>query len=223
MAARIAHEINNPLAGIASCFQLVRQAVPEGHKYTRFADMIEREIDRIGRIVGQMHDLSRPSTNQCEELHVAVAIGEVVTMLDPKLRQHEVSVQVHADGVEGASGAYHPVVRVPVGSVQQVLYNVIANGIEASPPGGLLKIRTACAEKSVKITVDDQGPGIPAAVKSRVFEPFFTTKDGPGNEGLGLGLAISKSIIDSLGGRLVIGQSSDGGASVLIQIPVRPA
>lgn len=212
MAARIAHEISNPLAGITNCFRLVREAVPEGHPNWKFISLIESELERIDGMVRQMYELHRPSPQRWEEFNVAEAIHRVVVMLEPLSRQYEVAV-------ETAVAADCPDLRLPRGTLAQVLYNLLANAIEASPPKHSVKVEAAASHGQLRISVADRGPGVPERVRARIFEPFFTTKHDAASGGLGLGLSISRQILDSLGGSIGLADGPDGGAVFEVVLP----
>jgi len=213
LAARVAHEINNPLAGIANCFRLVKAAVPPDHRHYKFTEIIEKEIDRIGRIVRQMFQVHRPDQETVRDVRVAETIGEVVAILEPNCRERRVRVETHADPAEMT-------IKIPEGSLRQILYNLLANAIEASPPDGVVRVAASAAEAddTIQITVADQGGGIPQAVQDRIFEPFFTTKESDTSGGLGLGLPISKGIVDSLRGSLDF-QTEPGGTTFRLVLP----
>lgn len=219
MAAHVAHEINNPLAGIVNCFQLVKQAIPEDHEYYQYARMIEEEIERIRRIVRQLYEHWRPQKEEIQEVDVENAVEEVVTMLGPVRREHEVAVEIHADSSAEPGQYGRRKACVPAGALRQVIYNVVANAIEASPKHAVVKIHIVYAENPIRIDVVDQGPGIPGELIERIFEPFFTTKRPQANQGLGLGLAISKRIIESAGGSLRLDRNTSSGARFSIGVP----
>jgi hypothetical protein len=210
----VAHEINNPLAGIMNSFQLVKAAVPEGHRHYRFAEIIEREIERIGRIVRQMFQLHRLDQETIRDVRVVDTLNDVAAILEPNCRERRVRVETRADPPD-------IVVKVPEGSLRQVLYNLAVNAIEASPPGGVVRMAASGAETEgeVRITVTDQGEGIPAQVQDRVFEPFFTTKEGGASVGLGLGLSISKGIVDSIQGTLDFEHQPGRGTTFRVVLP----
>jgi signal transduction histidine kinase len=213
MAARIAHEINNPLAGIKNSFTLVEDAIPADHPFAHYVPRIRREIDRIANIVRQMFDLYRPEQETPREFDVVAAVQDVVDLLQLNCRQN--GIVVHSDVPST------PVrVRLPRNSLFQVLFNVIQNAIEASPAGGTVTVALADGNERLEFAVSDQGPGIPSEIGNRVFEPFFTTKEsGQGGSGLGLGLSISREMLESLGGTLVY-DSTGSGTTFRISIPI---
>ncbi len=105
------------------------------------------------------------------------------------------------------------VASLPEGSLRQVLFNIFQNAIEASPRGGLIKIAATFTEDGLSISVADHGSGIPDGVGSQVFEPFFTSKGHLPGGGLGLGLSVSKSLVEGMGGSLDF-ESRDGQGTV---------
>lgn len=213
MAARIAHEINNPLAGIKNSFILVKKAVPTNHPRYEFVELIEREIDRIAEIVRQMYDLHRPRQDVERETFVADTIQDVVAMLQPLCKRYQVLI-----GVEMSEPRL--VASLPEGSLRQVLYNLLDNAIEASPCGGLVKIAVWQAENTLCVSVADQGAGIPLELRSRVFEPFFTTKDRNASSGLGLGLSICKGIVEALHGSIDFHSETGQGSTFCVKLPL---
>jgi hypothetical protein len=214
MAARIAHEINNPLAGIKSAFHLIRDAVPKDHPDRDMVERIEREINRITRVVRQMYELHSTQVQTSREISVGEAIGDVLAMLEPLCREHEVAVEM---------GPLPSELRVwaPEGSLQQVLYNLTVNAIQASPRGGIVNIATHGVDKdTVRISIRDQGHGIAAELKDRVFEPFFSTgANDATKQRLGLGLSIVKSIVSSVGGRIEFESSIGEGTCFHVYLP----
>src|SRR5262249_5137924 len=159
----IAHEINNPLAGIKNSFLLVKDAIPRNHDYFSYVARIESEIDRIARIVRQMFDLYRPDHVILRESALGDTIRDVVALLSTTAPASRVKLQVDTERVGGP-------VRLPEDSVRQVLYNVIVNAIEASPPGGTVGVTAALNDDGVEVLVSDQGSGIPAGLKSQIYE-----------------------------------------------------
>ena len=129
MAAQVAHEINNPLAGIKNSFRLIKDAVPANHPDFDMVERIEREIDRIAHIVRQMYELYSPRSKQPRNIPVGEAIGDMQAMLEPLCRKQHVTIET---GPVPAKVA----VWAPEGSLQQILYNLTVNAIQAFPPEG---------------------------------------------------------------------------------------
>jgi len=216
IAAQIAHEINNPLAGIKNSFRLIKDAVPADHPDHDMVRRIDREIDRIAHVVRQMYKLNSPRAKTPTDIPVGETIHDVLLMLEPLGREHEVTI-------EFAPLSEELVVRAPEGSLQQVLYNLTVNAIQASPRSGVVNIDAQPTDNNyVRISIRDQGPGIRAEVQHRVFEPFFSVDVGNGSkEGIGLGLSIVKSIVESAGGRIEFESKLGEGTSFHAYFPSR--
>jgi signal transduction histidine kinase len=133
--------------------------------------------------------------------------------LEPVFRQFGVTVATQVDDAPLCA-------RLPESAIRQVLINLLTNAAEASPRGGLVEIQAGVSEGRLEIAVLDQGPGIPEEIYGRIFEPFFSTKHTKGTGGLGLGLTICKSIVETLHGNLGF-QSQPGRGSVFhVVLPV---
>lgn len=213
LAARIAHEINNPLAGIRNSFLLIEDAIPRHHPYFSYLVRIEKEIDRIARIVRRMFDLYRPEQVQRQSIELDETIRDVVALLDSIAAAREVRLTVEPIGTAGK-------LPLPEDSIRQVLYNVVVNAIEASPRGGTVRIQSARLPESVEISVADDGPGISSELQSQIYEPFFTTKEQTNTGGLGLGLPISRGIIEALQGTLQFESQQPQGTVFRFTIPL---
>jgi hypothetical protein len=210
MAARIAHEINNPLAGIKNSFLLVKRAIPEDHPYYGYVGRIEREIDRIAQIVRQMFILYR-SEQTGKEFPIDKTLYDVIALLEADWRKNNLTVKVDTKPV---------IMEMPESSLRQVLFNILMNAVDASPEGGIIKIITEVNDGVLTLSVSDQGSGIPFETRSQIFKPFFTTKGGSQN-GLGLGLSISKGIVEELGGRINFESKTGKGTVFRISLPIR--
>jgi two-component system sporulation sensor kinase C len=210
LAARIAHEINNPLAGIKGAFMLIKDALPREHEYHHYIDRIQKDINRIARIVRQMFELYRPPDEDQEEWALDQMIQDVTLLLKDECREREVSFQFDLPPLQ---------VRLPAGPVRQVLFNTIKNAVEASPLQGVVHIAVGKKEEKVFVRVRDQGPGIAEEIRPHIFKPFYTTKRGK-RAGLGLGLSISKDIVEFLGGSIHFQNQAGGG--VLCRIVFSP-
>ena len=133
MAAQMAHEINNPLAGIKNAFRLLRDAIPAGHPHFRYVGLIDKEIDRIARIVHETLDLYRPHPHPARRLQVDRAVQEIASLLETP--SSAAGVNLVLERPEAPVEAC-----LPEGPLHQVLFNLIENALEASPSGGRVSI-----------------------------------------------------------------------------------
>jgi PAS domain S-box-containing protein len=219
MAAIVAHEINNPLAGIKNSFRLIKNAVPADHPDQDMVGRIEREIDRIAQIVRQMYQIYSPRTEELIDISVGEIVRNVVELLDPLFREHDVGAEVEDIPRELTVRAYE-------GSLQQVMFNLLANAVQASPRAAVVRVTAGPADSvgqdHVRISICDRGPGIPAEIRAKMFEPFVTADAGSApNHGLGLGLAIVKNIVESLRGRITVEGAPGDGTCFHVDLPAK--
>jgi PAS domain S-box-containing protein len=197
LAAGVAHEINNPLAGMRNAFELIRSGLSPEHEHYDLLELIDREIERISGITHQMYQLYRRSTQEPSEFAIDQIVGEVAYLLENVAEKR---------GVKLASKPPSSSVNVllPEGEVKQVLYNILRNAIQASPPGEDVAVEISSADREVSVHVVDRGQGIQPEILSRIFDPFFSTKHGDTQSGMGLGLSVSRSLIEAMGGRIEV-------------------
>ena len=213
MAATVAHEINNPLSAIKGGFLLIKDSIPEDNKYYDYVGMIEKEIDRIARIVKQMFNLSRPYQGKISEFNAISVIRDVITMLDKIGSEQCVTITFsgHEDMLK---------VTISEDHFRQLLYNIIKNGIEASSEGGSVEVRAKSMDSRLNVIVSDLGEGMSDDVRSKIFDPFFTTKSKYSDSGLGLGLATTKVIAEAMGGSLDCISEKDKGTAFTLDLPI---
>lgn len=219
VAAGLAHEIGNPLTGIASVAQNLREDVTVPDAVDRLDLIVEqtRRIDRIVRtLVGFAHGgsmgLFESSSGSVAALRVTDVVHEVLTLT--RLGRPKRAVEFVAD---------IPADLHILGDRQrlcQVLVNLCANACDASRDGSTVEIRARADGTNVLVAVTDRGCGMPAAVLARALEPFFTTK--PVGEGTGLGLSLAYGIIGDLGGTLVLQSEVGTGTTVTVGLPGVP-
>jgi PAS domain S-box-containing protein len=218
-ASSLAHELNQPLSAIGSyvraCTLMLER--PEEHRVRLAQTMstVVAEVNRAGEVVRRLREFFRSGTSRLERVPVAALIESGVRPLDQRLTRHGIVLAVELEpGL--------PEVTVDRLQIETVLHNLVANAVDAivaaAAPERNVGIRAARADAAVRITVADSGPGLPAGLTEQAFRPFATTKPA----GMGLGLAISRSIVENHGGRLVV-ERTERGAAFSFTLPVDPA
>jgi len=215
LAAGVAHEINNPLAGIRNAFELIRSGLTPEHRHYELLDLVDREIDRVSGIVHQMYQLYRRHPQPTAEFALERTVGEVAYLLDKVATENRV-VLTYEPRVETI------VVQLAEGEVKQILFNLISNAIQASPAGGEVVLRLTADEHEAAVEVRDSGPGIPDDLLPHIFDPFFSTKHNQEKAGMGLGLAVSRSLIDAMGGRIEVSSRQGAGCVFSAVFPRHP-
>jgi PAS domain S-box-containing protein len=213
MAARIAHEINNPLDGIQAAFRLVSRAVPAEHRHHHYVGKIEKEIERISRIMRQMLELHKPQVEAPKAFRPDVTIAEVIALLKPQFLERHIQFNLDLERAREN-------ITLPENMLRQILYNVLLNALEASRPEGHVLVSAQTRETSLEITVADHGEGISEENKARIFEPFFTTKSNSSTGGLGLGLSICKNLVEAMNGTITFDSKPGEGTICRIVVPL---
>ncbi len=216
LAASIAHEINNPLAAITNVLYLISTAedLAAVRKYNTIA---QEELRRVSDIANQTLRFYR-SPQAPEQVDVAEVLDSALALFRSKLRTQ--GINISRDYAPGLT------LTVSIGELRQVLVNLIANAIDAMPEGGYIHLRAMSAHHPVRrlpgirITVADDGKGIPCEAQPRLFEPFFTTK---GTSGTGLGLWLTRDILERAGGYIRCrNHRSPHGAVFSMWLPLTP-
>jgi two-component system, sporulation sensor kinase C len=216
LAARVAHEINNPLAGIQNAFLLVRGAIPVDHPHFRFVGAIEREIARIAAVTRQLYETYRPDQAMGSSSSVILAISDAVIFLDQVNRARQ--VRIVTDVARAPS-----LVPVPDALLRQTLYNLVQNALDATPSGGTITVTALLDASSCVIRVTDEGPGVPDALRDRIFDPFFSTKDrSVKTGGMGIGLSLVRQSVLAVGGEIVVQNLVDRGTMFEVRFPMTP-
>jgi signal transduction histidine kinase len=205
LAAGVAHEVNNPLAGIRNAFELIKADLSPEHKHFELLELIDREIERISAIVHQMYQLYRREPQPAHEFEIKRTVAEVTTLLGGVARKQRVELKT-----ESTAGSFP--VLLPESEVKQILYNLIRNAIQASPTNETVTICIESIGSEAHVTVVDRGAGIATEILPNIFDPFFTTKGGESNGGMGLGLSVSQSLVEAMGGSIVVDSSIGNGS-----------
>lgn len=213
LAAGVAHEIGNPLASIAAQLRMNRE-VTEPERVKRTFGIVEREVNRVA---GLLRELVMFARRKRDELTL-VQVNEVVEDVSRLLVHNPGAQNVR---IEKRLGAGLPGVFAKEDHLVQVLLNLGLNALDAMAGSGTLVLETSFDEHFVTCRVRDTGPGIPGDVLPRLFEAFFTTKDA--GRGTGLGLFVSKDIVDRLGGKLEIERTTTEGTVFAVKLPIRTA
>ncbi|MCJ1883898.1 PAS domain S-box protein [Pseudomonas sp. LA21] len=218
LAAGVAHEIGNPITGIACLAQNLREEREGDSELTEISGQILEQTKRVSRIVQSLMSFAHAGGKQvaAEPVCLADVAQEAIGLLS--LNKRSVDVQFFnlcdpAHWVEGDSQR-----------LAQVLINLLSNARDASPPNGAIRVRTEASEQTIDLIVEDEGSGIPKSIIERLFEPFFTTKD-PG-KGTGLGLALVYSIVEEHYGQITIDSPADPerecGTRISVTLPRHP-
>ena len=209
MAAVVAHEVKNPLAGIKGAVQVLMSRRPAGDPETTVMREIVARIDALDDLIQDLMTYARPRPPRLSAVNLRQLIDEAVTMLrrDP----FGSALHVHTEGDAGEAIVDPDLIRATV-------LNLLLNAAQAMNGKGDVQIVTATHNGNWTIAVHDNGPGIPTDIREQVLEPFFTTKARGG----GLGLPIAKRVAELHGGTLTLAFPAAGGTVVRLEAPTRP-
>jgi signal transduction histidine kinase len=221
MAAAIAHEVKNPLAGIEVMAGLLRRKIPEAKDTQALLADIINEAKMANAIVQEVLDFVRPIRLQVERTSVSDAVHASTQVTDTKAMRGETMLTV-------AVPADLPHIQADQHQLTQLLTNLLTNAYEALGGRGHVTIGASLVQlpgvassdeeprDAVLIEIADDGPGMPKEVAEKIFDPFFTTKA----QGSGLGLAIVRKIVDAHDGRIDLRTTVNGGTSIRVTLPV---
>ncbi len=212
LAARVAHELNNPLDGILRYTNLAIRCAREGGdpRIGQYLEKAKSGILRMGEIIATLLEFSRSAPCPFEQATINNIVEDAISAMEGRAGDGKVTF------VCNFQQADLPVVRGS--NIFQVFCNLIKNAIDAMPEGGTLTITTAVVGPEVVVRFEDTGVGLPDDVE-KLFEPFFTTK-APG-KGTGLGLAVCRELMEKLGGTITAERREPHGAAFLVRLPVR--
>ncbi len=208
LAAGVGHELRNPLTSVK---MLVQSALEHSAPQLSQDDLevIEAEIRRMERSLQTFLNFARPPKLERRPLQLETVIGTVLGLTRGRAEKQHVTTRV-----EQNSGPI--LLAADAGQLQQVFVNLVLNALDAMPNGGTLTIRTRSAEEMIEVEVADTGKGIGEEMLPRLFEPFASNKD----TGLGLGLVISRRIVEDHGGMIDVATHSGRGATFIVHLPL---
>jgi signal transduction histidine kinase len=218
LAAGVAHEIGNPIAAILGMLDLVKDPDISEEDRRDLLSRTQRETERISGIVKDLLDFARPekSADASTSLRMSIStvdrvVKDVLSLVTAQKTWKGISVQTDITPAL--------VVTLPEARLQQVLLNLLINASHAlgSENEPKIVIRAAKEDGHVKITVEDNGKGVPEHARAQIFEPFFTTKDV--GEGTGLGLSVCRGLVEAVGGEITLDATYDKGARFCITLP----
>jgi signal transduction histidine kinase len=211
LAAGIAHEVRNPLEAIKGAAQVIENAKSEAdiRKFTR---IIQEEVTGLDRFLTGFLQLARPAPLQLGPVAANALAQEVLLLLEPVVSGDAVTIRADmADALPSVQADGH--------QIKQVLLNLCLNSIQAMPDGGTLTLGTRVAtvdgQPGVELRVEDTGSGVSEDIRHQLFEPFTTTKA----EGSGLGLAVSRGIIERHQGRIWLTTEPGRGTAFFVWLP----
>ena len=222
MAAAIAHEVKNPLAGIEVMAGVLKRQLPESEDAQTILSDIIKEAKMANAIVVEVLDFVRPIRLQVERVSLADVVRDAVSMAESHVPRGQVRLSLELpEDLSPIQGDPH--------QLRQIFTNLLSNAFEALGGAGTVRLsaeQLATDEESaaadvpavpmIQVEVTDDGPGIPADVIDRIFSPFFTTKP----QGSGLGLAIVRKIVDAHDGRIDVSAPASGGTRFRVTLPV---
>ncbi|MFQ5514969.1 MAG: ATP-binding protein [Myxococcota bacterium] len=208
LAAGVAHEIGNPLAAIDSQLQLARR---DPSRTQETLDIVQNQVGRLGRMLRELIGFASRRQDDISLVSVNQVIEDVMRLLqhDPRARTVRFIPQL---------ARRLPGIRTKADQLMQVLLNLGINALDAMSDGGTLVFETAMGDTEVIVRISDTGPGISKDAQLHLFEPFFTTK-APGR-GTGLGLFVSKGIVDGMGGELNLEDTGEAGSTFVVHLPI---
>ena len=208
LAAGLAHEIRNPLGSIAASIELLRTGGTLSVEDRELCSIVERETARLNDLVGDMLDLSRPRAPSKGLVDVAVTAADVVVLASRSGRGAD--VRVRYEGPESA------LIFADAAQIRQVVWNLVRNAIQASTAGDEVLVRVSSGEGERVLEVRDRGQGISPEARERLFDAFFTTR----SQGMGIGLAVVKRILDDHGFGIEVESVAEQGTVFRVRMPV---
>jgi signal transduction histidine kinase len=207
LAAGIAHEVGNPLAGISSLIQMIRRKDPNPYTNEKLA-LAECQLGRIQRTIREVVDFSRPASTARSRVRPVEVVEEALGIAKyyQRTKERAITTEVPPD---------LPPVRGIRDHLTQVVLNLVLNAIDATGRGGRIHLEGHEEGHSIVLSVEDDGRGVAIDDRARLFQPYFTTKPS----GTGLGLFVSRQIVEEMGGQLTFRSEPGRGATFLIRLP----
>ena len=212
LASGVSHEIRNPLSSIKGFATYFKERYQNNPEDLHIAKLMIQEVDRLNRVVGQLHEFARPITITPKPVPIQKFIADTLKLVERQAAEAAINIQTRFD---------LPIDKIDIDPdrMNQVLLNLYLNAMEAMPDGGELRVALAAAsdQSSLELKVSDTGTGIGQEDLANIFDPYFTTK----TSGTGLGLAIVHNIIEAHNGQIKVESQTDQGTTVTIFLPIK--
>jgi signal transduction histidine kinase len=209
MAAKISHEIRNPLGIIKSSAALLKKKMVHLDPKNTVPDIIVEETDRLNDIITDFFNYAKPRSLNLMPCQVEEVLKKNLTFLAMPVEEQGYRIKArYSEDI--------PEIMADTDMLYQAFLNILINAMQAMPNGGDILIEALSVNRTIQITFEDNGEGVPEGILEKIWEPFFTTKD----KGTGLGLGIVKNIIESHGGHIQVENRLAGGARVIIVLPI---
>ncbi len=211
LASGVAHEIKNPVVGISNGLDLVLRRLDDPELEPITSEM-RRQLDRIDRAVSDLLTFARPREARFAPASVGELVERAVTLVGPGAQKKDVTIRVEAESPL-------PAVRLDAELLQQGLVNLLVNAVAFSPPGETVTVTVTRRDDELEIAIRDDGPGMDEETRDGIFKPFFTTRA----RGTGLGLPITRGIVERHGGRIEVDSRPGAGSTFTVLLPVEGA
>ncbi len=209
LAAAIVHEIKNPLSAIKGAAQIIEKEIPVESPRRGFVTIIEEEVDRLNRLVGEFLNFAKPRQPVKTPSDLNQLIRSVITFTSNEAEKNGIRLSAKLDG-------QLPYALVDPEQIKQVLLNLIINALHATPRGAVVEVTSRRAGEFAELAVRDHGVGIEPGIRDRIFDPFFTTKP----EGSGLGLSVAYQLIKQHGGEIEVADTGGEGSLLVVRLPL---
>lgn len=208
LTAGIAHEINNPLAGMLNCVKTMQEEPDNIDLQKRYLALLHKGLKRIELTMRQLLNYGRAAPLRIHQANIDTIILDCLELLEHRLRDIVVNLDLR----------FNEPCCIDSEVVKQIVMNITLNAIQAMPKGGSLTIASREENGAMVLTIEDSGTGIGAEIQDRIFDPFFTTKEV--GEGTGLGLAVTLAMVQRLNGRIDVHSRTDAGTTFIVALPV---
>jgi two-component system sensor histidine kinase HydH len=216
LAAGVAHEVRNPLSSIRGFAQFLGHVLKDKPEEREYAEIMVKEVDRINNVVTNLLSFARPVKPDLVPTNLPELLDHTVRLVEEDARLRKVNIRLSTSN--GLKKIY-----VDGNQITQIMLNLILNALQAVESGGNIDVEARAIDSSLlRLSVEDDGPGIPPGVANKIFDPFYTTRE----KGTGLGLAIVHMIVENHGGEINLVSpvpGKDKGCRITIDLPVSTA